>query len=195
MARVARELHLLIESERACRLALERLDPSQIARPAPTTSALTLQILRPRVGIACLLLSDDNAGRVLVGERMGSHGEGTFALPGGHLEPNQTFGACASMELAEECGLTLDESAWTVQAITNDVFTLEGLHFVTIFMRATISRDQLSHLQNLEPEKCRGWHWLTLADLKGRPLFLSFSNFLADESNLRELEKLGIARP
>lgn len=202
MARVARELHTLIESERACRSALNAISAGgadsalQIASaalsttPVTTTSALALQVRRPRVGVACLLLSDEYPGRLLVGERVGSHGDGTFALPGGHLEPNQSFGACASMELAEECGLSVDDTAWSFQAITNDFFTEEGLHFVTIFMRARVLN--LQNLQNLEPHKCRGWHWLTLADLKDRHVFLSLSNLLADENNLRELEKVGV---
>ncbi|MEO7108781.1 MAG: NUDIX domain-containing protein [Rhodoferax sp.] len=41
------------------------------------------------VGIGVIIVRH---GLVLLGQRIGSHGAGTWALPGGHLE----FGDCAS---------------------------------------------------------------------------------------------------
>jgi len=40
---------------------------------------------RPGVGLACIVMKLKEK-QVLLGERMGSHGEGTLAFPGGHLE-------------------------------------------------------------------------------------------------------------
>ena len=37
----------------------------------------------PRVGVGVIVQRD---GRILLGKRLGAHGEGTWALPGGHLE-------------------------------------------------------------------------------------------------------------
>ena len=41
-----------------------------------------------RVGVGCLIESVDFPGYCILGRRLGSHGAGQFALPGGHLEVN-----------------------------------------------------------------------------------------------------------
>jgi ADP-ribose pyrophosphatase YjhB (NUDIX family) len=95
------------------------------------------------------------------------------------------------MELLEECGVTIADTAWSVLAVTNDVFERE-LHYVTIFVVARIDDIALRSLQNMEPDKCRGWAWLTLAELKERRVFLSLSNFIS--GNSRALEELFAAQ-
>lgn len=57
-----------------------------------------------RVGIGVVLCSGKYPGAVLVGERKGSHGDGLYAFPGGHLEIGETFQQCAKREVGEETG-------------------------------------------------------------------------------------------
>lgn len=66
----------------------------------------------------------------------GSHGAGTYALPGGHLEFGETFEECAHREVMEETGLKLTDVhfAWACNTIYD-----EKAHYVTIFMRASLA--------------------------------------------------------
>ena len=57
----------------------------------------------PPGGVAVILIRQ---GRVLLGERSaGKTGGGTWAPPGGKVEPDETADVCARRELLEETGL------------------------------------------------------------------------------------------
>ena len=65
-----------------------------------------------------------------MGKRKGSHGEGTWSVPGGHLEFGETIENCAKREVYEETGLVITDV--TVAGITNDIFSEEETHYITI---------------------------------------------------------------
>ncbi len=124
----------------------------------------------PRVGVGVIVM---RGGRVLLGERSGSHGAGSWALPGGHLEFGESVEACARRETLEETGLTLtriERGPWT-----SDVFAAEGRHYVTLFMLAEAGSGEA---QRLEPEKCRGWQWCEWSALP-QPLFAPLATLVA----------------
>ncbi|MEO8779400.1 MAG: NUDIX domain-containing protein, partial [Rhodanobacter sp.] len=73
-------------------------------------------------------------GLVLLGQRMGSHGAGTWALPGGHLEFGESVAECAAREVREETGLALQSAH--PGPYTSDFFAAEGKHYVTLFVVA-----------------------------------------------------------
>lgn len=74
---------------------------------APTvTQPVSDATIIPRVGVAVFVLNEK--GHVLIGKRTGSHGAGTLALPGGHLELHESFQECAARETFEETGLILE---------------------------------------------------------------------------------------
>lgn len=124
---------------------------------------------RPKVGVGVLVFDQ---GRILLGERIGAHGEGTWCPPGGHLEFGETPEACALRELQEETGLVAAQAQpgpWT-----NDFFEKERKHYVTLFM---IVKEFEGLPRVLEPEKCLRWEWFPVERLPD-PLFLSIAHLI-----------------
>ena len=116
----------------------------------------------PLVGVGVLVLRE---GRVLLGQRKGSHGPGTWALPGGHLEFGETVAQCAVREVLEETGLRIN--AVTPAPYKNDVFEAEGKHYVTLFVAA---HSAVGEAALCEPDKCSEWRWFRWSELPA-PLF------------------------
>lgn len=116
---------------------------------------------KPKVGIGIMILKD---GKVLLGKRKGSHGEGEYSFPGGHLEYMESFEDCARREIAEECGIEVKNIRFQLLA---NVLTYAPKHYVHIGMIA----DYVSgEPKVLEPEKCESWDWYSMDDLP-QPLF------------------------
>ncbi len=125
-----------------------------------------------RVGIGVFIFKD---GKFLIQKRKGSHGEGTWALPGGHLEFGESFEDTARREVMEETGIEIKNIRFG--AITNDHFVDENKHYVTIWM---LSDWALGKVKNLEPEKCTAQIWCTFNDLPN-PLFLTWNQLFESE--------------
>ena len=121
-----------------------------------------------KVGVGVIIVRN---GCLLLGERYGSHGAGTWALPGGHLEFGETVENCAKREVLEETGLSV--TGVREVAFTNDMFEKEREHYVTLFVMA----DQWSGGEPavLEPNKCRVWSWFEWSSLPS-PLFVPLQN-------------------
>ncbi|KAL3458820.1 NUDIX hydrolase domain-like protein [Aspergillus heterothallicus] len=114
-----------------------------------------------RVGVAVFALNSKN--EFVLGQRMGSHGAGTWALPGGHLEFNESFEECAIREVKEETGLDISDVQFLTA--TNDVMPADGKHYVTVFVGARVKEGQDPEI--LEPNKCAEWRWVSWAELAG----------------------------
>ncbi|KAI3319717.1 nudix domain-containing protein [Xylariaceae sp. AK1471] len=115
----------------------------------------------PRVGVAAMICNAK--GELITGKRAGSHGAGSWAFPGGHLEMGESFFTCAERETLEETGLRV--KATKVVAVTNDVFDASSKHYVTMFVQC-VMEDADAQPQTLEPDKCEGWYWKGWDELK-----------------------------
>jgi 8-oxo-dGTP diphosphatase len=127
----------------------------------------------PKVGVGVLIFKDK---QILLGKRQSSHGEGTWAPPGGHLEFNETFEACAIREVKEEIGITIYMPEYL--AVTNDIFEEEQKHYVTIFMCANFPEGK--RIKTLEPDKTDSWEWFNLDNLPDN-LFLPLQNLIGED--------------
>lgn len=123
----------------------------------------------PRVGVAVIIT---NAGNVLLGLRISSHGAGTWQFPGGHLEFGESIEDCARREVREETGLELGNLR--LGPYTNDIFASEGRHYVTLFVLADYAGGRP---EVREPDKCARWEWFRRDNLP-QPLFLPIENLL-----------------
>lgn len=110
---------------------------------------------RPRIGVGVFILNPKN--EFVFGKRKGSHGTGTWALPGGHLELYESFEECARREVLEETGLEIE--GIKLLTSTNSPRIDGYKHYVTIFMVAKLTVPT-AQPQLLEPEKCEGWRWI-----------------------------------
>ncbi|KAI5459117.1 NUDIX hydrolase domain-like protein [Mariannaea sp. PMI_226] len=150
----------------------------------------------PRVGVAAIIYSPD--GKVVAGKRLGSHGAGTWQLPGGHLEYGEDVLVCAEREALEETGLEV--RGVKIGAVTNTVFHEDRKHYITLFVLCEM-RDKHAQPQVLEPEKCEGWHWKSWDDLKrfinphlqgagleGEKLFLPLERLLENRKSFEDLK-------
>ncbi len=132
---------------------------------------------RPGVGLSVILRKGKN--EVLLGKRKGSHGEGKWAFPGGHLEKFEYCRKGILREMKEETGLDANQFNLIDEypiAITNDFFVQEDKHYITLFFRA----DYMGVAPKLEePDKCEEWKWFEWQKLsKESDLFVPVKNLL-----------------
>ena len=113
-------------------------------------------------------------GKVLLGQRLGSHGAGEYSFPGGHLEYMESFEACARREVQEECGLEITNIRFLFLA---NVAAYAPKHYVHL----TLMADWICGEPEIrEPEKCGSWGWYA-PDTLPEPLFafcrMSFESY------------------
>ena len=60
---------------------------------------------RPKACVGVMIFKD---GKVLMGKRKGSHGNGEYSFTGGHIEFKESFECCAKRETLEEAGIEID---------------------------------------------------------------------------------------
>ncbi|GAA1873702.1 nucleotide triphosphate diphosphatase NUDT15 [Asanoa iriomotensis] len=123
----------------------------------------------PTVGVGVFVFWN---GTFLMGKRRGAHGAGTWSVPGGHPEFGESFEETAQREVQEETGVLIRNIRFG--AVTNDLFDVEGKHYVTIWM---LSDYRSGEPTITEPDKydSQGWYdFSTLPD----PLFLPWRQLL-----------------
>jgi len=122
-----------------------------------------------RVGVGVCIVKD---GKVLLGQRLNAHGAGSWCFPGGHLEYGESWEECAEREVAEECGLKIHKPVFVVA--TNDLFTDEGKHYITLYMKANWKSGEP---EVLEREKMVKWQWFDW-DALPSPIFIPMANLI-----------------
>lgn len=131
-----------------------------------------------RVGVGVIIKKQN---QILLGYRINSHGEGSWAPSGGHLEYGETPEECAVREVIEETGIEISDikrGPWT-----NDYFPAENKHYITIYI---LANHYSGTPKLLEPHKCKQWQWFDMDDLPEN-LFLPIKNLLQEYGNIQNL--------
>ncbi|MDQ1037757.1 8-oxo-dGTP diphosphatase [Streptomyces sp. V3I8] len=120
-----------------------------------------------RVGVQAIVRSGD---RILLGLRANTFGEGTWGLPGGHLELGETLMGAACRELEEETG---------IRALCSQVVCVTdpdpaANHHMQVGVEIL---DYTGDLRVREPERCERWAFWPVDDLPDA-LFVGSANVL-----------------
>ncbi len=134
----------------------------------------------PNVGVGVLIYRGKDSlyraqgnDELLMVKRHKVHGSETWSTPGGYLEFGESFEDCAVREVKEEIGIVVARPKF--YAVTNDVFPVEGKHFVTIWMRAMyVSGDPVVG----SPDEVAEAGWFDTRSLPS-PLFIPLQNLLS----------------
>lgn len=115
-----------------------------------------------KVGIGVAVFRQMNGQTyVLLGRRKGSHGEGQWAFPGGHMEYMESFKDCAIREMAEELGPNFTVKGLRTCCVTN-LKDYSPKHYVDIGMMC----DYASGIPEImEPDKVSEWKWITVSEV------------------------------
>lgn len=125
---------------------------------------------RPLVGIGLLIVKDD---KILLGQRIASHGTGEYGGTGGHLELGESFEASAMREFLEEAGDTM--SITTPQYLcTTNMRRYLPKHYIDIGM---VARWVSGEPTVMEPHKLKSWDWYPIDALPNN-LFACMNNYI-----------------
>ncbi|MCA0228139.1 NUDIX domain-containing protein [Patescibacteria group bacterium] len=125
-----------------------------------------------RVGVGTFVFRE---GKFLMQQRQGSHGEGSWSVPGGHLEFGETPEETSKREVLEETGMDIKDVKFA--AVTNDYFSDDGKHYVTWW---TMSEWHSGEPYITEPDKCTAQMWVDFSSLP-EPLFKPWEQLLEGE--------------
>lgn len=125
-----------------------------------------------QIGVAVVITNRE--GLVLLGKRRGSHGAGTWSVPGGHVDPGETVEHCARRETFEETGIVLKGTVLPL-GWNETHFVEEEKRYVTLYMSCS---EQYPTAEVKEPDKCEEWCWFRQDHLPS-PLFKPLDRFLS----------------
>ncbi|MGO2335630.1 nucleotide triphosphate diphosphatase NUDT15 [Providencia sp.] len=107
------------------------------------------------VGVGVIITNKQ--GQILIGKRSSKHAP-YWSIFGGHVDPGESFEACAKREIKEEIGIDINTP--TIFGISNNLQTYqqEGKHTVSICMH--VEYDGGIAPCNMEKDKCESIMWV-----------------------------------
>jgi len=120
---------------------------------------------RPKVGVGVMVLKNN---KVLLGkrnddaEKAGSdlHGEGTWTMPGGKLDFQETLIDGAYREVLEETNIKINKDKIKVISVADEI--VKDNHYVTV---GFLCKDFEGEPETMELEEITEWKWYDLDNL------------------------------
>lgn len=120
---------------------------------------------RPKVGVGIMILRDN---KVLLGKRHDDaekassdlHGEGTWTMPGGKLDFQETLINGVAREVFEETGIKIDKSKTKIISVSDEI--VPDNHYTTV---GFLCQNFKGEPKIMEPEEITEWKWYNLDNL------------------------------
>lgn len=132
-------------------------------------------------GAGVVVLLFNFKGEVLVGKRKGSHGAGTWSLPGGRLEFMESALMRAHIELAEETGIEIPVRDFIQREWVDNIWEDKDKgqqHWVSLFVQARSHR-MTPPPRVMEPDKCEEWKYAASGEIIHElPLFPPLKRYI-----------------
>jgi 8-oxo-dGTP diphosphatase len=109
---------------------------------------------------------------LLLGLRKGN-GEGSWELPGGHVEFGESLESAARRELLEETGIVADRMEFL--HVINNICSEDDTHYLAVDFITAVSDTEP---RIMEPDKCAEWKWFDLNTLPEN-IFWGHRNLIA----------------
>lgn len=124
-------------------------------------------------------------GKILLGKRHGDptkadselRGEGTWTMPGGKLEFQESFESGVAREVLEETGIAVNAKSLKLVSVSND--KIPEAHFVTL---GFLCAEHRGEPRVMEPDEITEWGWFPLDSLPS-PLYFPSERVLANYRN------------
>lgn len=105
-----------------------------------------------------IVITHPQTNKILLGKRKNAYKAGSYGLPGGRVETQETTGIAAIREVLEETNLVVTNLEY-IGVVRELQDTYNFIHFGLSTSSFT------GELQNAEPEKCEGWEWFGVEEL------------------------------
>ncbi len=115
------------------------------------------------LGVNALMLNEKD--QVLMGVRKNAFSAGELSIPSGHIEVGETIQQAVVREIAEETGVTVEEQALILMAITNYIIPEWEHQYISFDF---LVKKWEGNVQAMEPDKCEAWQWMNLEDIPAK---------------------------
>jgi 8-oxo-dGTP diphosphatase len=112
-----------------------------------------------KIGCEAFIVRDD---KVLLLKRGNVDGEGTWSLPGGHLDFMERIDDGLIRELEEELDIIISPKDLTLIAVTDDLRPQLDQHYVHMTFRIDIGDQEP---KCMEPDRCAEFKWFPVKDM------------------------------
>ncbi len=128
-------------------------------------------------------------GKLLIGRRRDST---LLGLPGGWLEFGENWEDCASRELFEETNIKKPATEFHHIYTLNCRYIDKGHHNISCIMLAEVKKEELYKVRNNEPDKCLGWYWISVEEMRSviSQLFYPLQQFLNQFQQIKKIDDL-----